>query len=109
MQKKTRKPIAIVKATVTGDKMKIQRGKYDLEQFREGLKAELADKSNKSTTSCAIKDANLLDRVVQAHLNEGSEHSMQRLHADKTDKHEYDQDKKSALTQAAATASWKYG
>jgi hypothetical protein len=105
MQKTTLKPIAMVKATVTGGKLKIHRGKYDLTQFREGLKAELADKTSKAITSCASNDPNLLDKVVQAHLNEGSDRSIQWLQADKADKHEHGS--KRALTQAEATASLK--
>lgn len=105
MQKTTHKPIAMVKANITSDKLKIQRRKYDLTQFREGLKAELADKANKAITSCASNDPNLLDRVVQAHLNEGSDSSIHWLQADKTAKHEHGN--KRALTQAEATSSLK--
>ena len=105
MQKSTRKPIAMVKATVTSDKLQLHQGKYDLQQFREGLKAELADKTNKAITSCASNDPNLLERVVEAHIKEGSDRSIQWLQADKADKRQ--QGSKRALTQAEATASMK--
>ena len=105
MQKSTRKPIAMVKANLPSDKVQPSRGKYDLQQFREGLKAELADKTHKAITSCASNDPKLLERVVQAHLTESPDPSIHWLQADKSAKHEHDS--KRALTQAAATSSLK--
>ena len=98
------KPLTAAVAKSSSDKLEIHWEKFDLKQFRKSLGIEIADGTNKSVTSCASNDPDLIDRVVRAHLNDASDHSTQRL---LTEKAKREQDSKRAITQAEATASFK--
>ena len=102
--KTKQKPLTAAEAKSTSDKLETHWEKFDLKLFRRSLSAELADGTNKSVTSCASNDPDLVDRVVRAHINDASDHSTQRL---LTEKAKRKQDSKRAITQAEATASFK--
>lgn len=98
------KPLTAAAAKSSSNKLQTRWEKYDLTQFRKSLGTEIAGATNKSVTSCASNDPELIARVVRAHLNGASDHSTQRI---LTEKAKREQDNKRAITQAEATASFK--
>ena len=105
MIKAKHKPFTALEVKAASDKLEIHWEKFDLNQLRKGLSAELADGTNKAVTNCASSDPNLIDKVVRAHFNESSEHSTRRLQTKGVTQRE--QDSKRAITQGEATAHFR--
>ncbi len=83
MKKAASKKYSIAEAKALGERLGITWEEFDVEQFREGLNAEIADGTYNPTTGFATDDPIVVGKIVRAHLNEAADYYTQWAKAEK--------------------------
>jgi hypothetical protein len=86
MSNSKRKPFTLAEAKEIGEKLGINWEKFDVNQFRVGMNAELADGTYNPLTNFASDDPILVGKVVRTHLNETPDYYTQWAAGEKAEK-----------------------
>jgi hypothetical protein len=89
MSKSKSKPFTLAEAKEIGEKLGINWKQFDVNQFRTGMNAELADGTYHPLTNFASDDPILVGKVVRAHLNKTPDYYTEWAAGEKAAEREY--------------------
>lgn len=89
MPNSKRKRFTVAEAKDVGERLGIQWDQFDVNQFRDGMNAELAAGTYNPVTHFASDDPILVGKVVRTHLNKTPDYYMQWAAGEKAAEREY--------------------